>query len=84
LQAAFISQSSDWSASRELFARSLDTASHLDLPLECARVQAAWGEAALRHSAGSAEGARLTAAARRTFSEHDARADLARLLALRP
>ena len=69
----------DWPSAIALFAETLEKASGLRLSLEIARVQAAWGEAALQHTPTSGEGRALLAAARAILLAHNARADLASL-----
>ena len=59
-----------------LLATTGENASSLGLRLEIARVQAAWGETALKHSATPERGRELISAARVIFIEHNARADL--------
>jgi DNA-binding SARP family transcriptional activator/predicted ATPase len=79
LRARLLAAEGDWAAAEALFAKTLKAASGLDLPLETARLQAAWGEAALRHSPTPQDGQASIAAARRVLLAHDARADLATL-----
>jgi tetratricopeptide (TPR) repeat protein len=77
LRARLLAAGGDWPAARAAFAQALELGSGLDIPLEAARTQAAWGQAALRHS--PAEGRALLAAARAALAAHDARAELASL-----
>ena len=79
LRAQGLAADGDWPAAEALFGQTLEGARDLGLPLEVARVQAAWGQAALRHTSGSAHGAALVAAARAVMAAHQARADLAAL-----
>ncbi|HEU5199398.1 MAG TPA: hypothetical protein VFU32_07165, partial [Ktedonobacterales bacterium] len=66
----------DWQAANTLFADTLDRATQLRLPLEQARIQAAWGQLLLRSSASTQRGQHLLDEARHTFTAHDARAEL--------
>jgi hypothetical protein len=79
LRAALLAAQGDWPAANALFAETLERASGLGLSLEVARVQAAWGQATLRHSPHPNEGRALIAAARAVLAAHNARADLAAL-----
>jgi hypothetical protein len=79
LHARLLAATGDWSAADALFAETLENASSLGLPLEIARVQAAWGETALKYSATPERGRELIAAARAILIDHNARADLAAL-----
>jgi tetratricopeptide (TPR) repeat protein len=77
LHARLLATRGDWPAANELFARALERASDLDLPLEIARTQAAWGESLLRHaSQPDKDGRALLASAREVFTEYDAAAEL--------
>jgi tetratricopeptide (TPR) repeat protein len=79
LRARLLAAGGDWAAANALFSETLESASGLGLSLEIARVQAAWGEAALHHSPTPDEGRALIAAARAILVAHNARADLAKL-----
>jgi tetratricopeptide (TPR) repeat protein len=79
LQANLLAANGDWPAAHALFSETLKIAAGLGLPLEVARVQAAWGKAALRYSSLAEEGRALIAAARTTLASQNARADLATL-----
>jgi hypothetical protein len=79
LRARLLAAGGDWAAANALFSETLESASGLGLSLEIARVQAAWGEAALHHSPTPDEGRALIAAARVILVAHNARADLAKL-----
>jgi DNA-binding SARP family transcriptional activator/tetratricopeptide (TPR) repeat protein len=79
LRARLLAMSGDWPAANALFAEILERASGLGLPLEIARVQAAWGMAALRYSPAPNEGRALIAEARAILAAYNARADLAGL-----
>jgi hypothetical protein len=75
LRARLLAATGSWPAANACFAVLLERATALDLPLEIARVQAAWGTAALGHAPPGHDGAALIAAARATFAEHDARGE---------
>jgi DNA-binding SARP family transcriptional activator len=79
LRASFLAVNGDWPAAKALFSETLDLASSLGLPLEIARVQAAWGKAALQYSPVPEEGRALIAAARMILVSHIAKADLSTL-----
>ncbi|MFL5656366.1 MAG: AAA family ATPase [Ktedonobacteraceae bacterium] len=77
LHARLLATRGNWPAANELFARALERASDLDLPLEIARTQAAWGESLLRYaSQPDKDGRALLAQAREAFTEYDAAAEL--------
>lgn len=78
LYARLFAEMGKWPEAPALFGSALERAARLDLPLEVARVQAAWGEATLRHASPSsaAAGRELLAAACETFTVYHARADL--------
>jgi DNA-binding SARP family transcriptional activator/tetratricopeptide (TPR) repeat protein len=76
LRARWLAGSGDWPAANALFAETSRRAADLNIPLEIARTQAAWGEAALRHSPAPDQGRALLAEAHAVFEAHDARADL--------
>jgi DNA-binding SARP family transcriptional activator/tetratricopeptide (TPR) repeat protein len=76
LRARLLAAGGNWPAADACFGMLFERAAALDLPLEIARVQAAWGTAALRHAPTPHPGSRLIAAARATFAAHDARAEL--------
>ncbi len=82
LRARLLAATGGWPAADACFAGLLECAAALNLPLEIARVQAAWGMAALNYAPSCAAGATLIAAARATFTEHDARAELCALPAI--
>lgn len=76
LQAQLLAAQGDLSSANALFAEVLHQAKDLDLDLEAARTQAAWGEAALRYAPTPDQGYPLLTEARAVFAAHDARADL--------
>jgi DNA-binding SARP family transcriptional activator/tetratricopeptide (TPR) repeat protein len=79
LRARLLAARGDWPSAQALFRETLSDAQGLGLPLEVARVQAAWGQCELRYAGDPIPGQALLAAARATLSAHAARADLARL-----
>ncbi|HET9221266.1 MAG TPA: tetratricopeptide repeat protein, partial [Roseiflexaceae bacterium] len=79
LHARLLAASGNWPAADARFAALFERAAALDLPLEIARVQAAWGMAAQTHAPRPDTGIALIAAARATFAAHDARAELCAL-----
>jgi tetratricopeptide (TPR) repeat protein len=79
LRARLLADGGDWRAADALFAKTLERASGLGLPLEVARTQAAWGESALHHSPTPEDGRIFLAQARAILAAHDARAELAAL-----
>jgi DNA-binding SARP family transcriptional activator/predicted ATPase len=68
-----------FSEANALFASLMDRAERLELPLECARTQAAWGETLLRAGSSVQEGRVLLAEALKTLKVHQALAELAAL-----
>jgi tetratricopeptide (TPR) repeat protein len=79
LRANLLAANEEWPAAQALFKETLDIASKMSIPLETARVQAAWGKSALRYSSAPEEGYALIAAARTILVAHNARADLSML-----
>jgi DNA-binding SARP family transcriptional activator len=82
LRARLLAATGAWPAADACFAALLARAAALDLPLEVARVQAAWGVAALDHASSLQAGPARIAAARATFATHGARAEYDALNAL--
>ena len=76
LQAGLFAVKGNWPAAEGLFAETLERAGSLTMPLETARVQAAWGRAARRYSPDPNQGAALLGSARSVFEAMQARADL--------
>jgi len=76
LHARLLAANGDWPKANELFAHALEQATGLDLPLEIARTQAAWGESLLRYASQPNNGRALLAHAREVFTEYDAIAEL--------
>ena len=76
LQARLLGARGEWANAQARFAQTLEQAAHLDLPLEVARTQAAWGEVSLLAAASSPSGRALLAQAHHTFAAHQAQAEL--------
>jgi DNA-binding SARP family transcriptional activator len=76
LHARLLATHNAWHDSNTLFAKTLECASNLNLRLEIARTQAAWGESLLRHSPDHHNGHALLAEARKLFANYNARAEL--------
>jgi DNA-binding SARP family transcriptional activator/predicted ATPase len=79
LQARLLAALGDWPAANDLFAKTLESAVSLGLALEIARVQAAWGENMLKHSAVSVAGRELITLAQAVFVDLNAHSDLVAL-----
>jgi len=80
LHARLLAANGDWPKANDLFAHALEQATGLDLPLEIARTQAAWGESLLRYASQPNNGRALLAQAREVFTEYDAAAELKALI----
>jgi len=76
LRARLLAAGGQWSEASALFASALQQSISLDLILEGARTQAAWGQALLRFTPVSREGDTLLKAAHATFAAQRAHADL--------
>jgi DNA-binding SARP family transcriptional activator len=76
LHARLLATHNAWHDSNTLFAKTLEWAFNLNLSLEIARTQAAWGETLLRHSPDHHNGQALLAEARKLFANYNARAEL--------
>jgi tetratricopeptide (TPR) repeat protein len=79
LRARLLASGNTWAEAQIAFANALEQATAINLNLEIARTQAAWGEAALRRSPADQEARARIASARETFILHTARADLQRM-----
>jgi DNA-binding SARP family transcriptional activator len=79
LRARLCAVEGEWPEANALFTEALEDASDLGLSLEIARVQAAWGAAALQYSLLPGEGRALITAAHATLAAYKALADLASL-----
>ncbi len=84
VRAQLLAVDGDWPGAKGLFAEVLRRAEDLGLAIECARTQAAWGEAALHHSPVPNQAYSLLTEARETFEAHDASADLQGITCLLP
>jgi tetratricopeptide (TPR) repeat protein len=76
LHAQLLAARGNWSAANTNFAQTLEEAAGLNLPLEVARTQAAWGEAALRYAQPPHNAHDLLSKARKTFTAYKAQAEL--------
>jgi DNA-binding SARP family transcriptional activator len=76
LRAQLLTAGGKWAEAHAVFADTLRRAISLDLPLEVARTQAAYGRAMCRSALALLEGHQLMEAAHDTFTAHNARAEL--------
>ena len=76
VRARLFAANGDWPGANALFAEIARQTQELDLVIELARTQAAWGEAMLRYSPVPDQADPLLAEARSTFAAYHARADL--------
>lgn len=76
IHASLLAGRQDWPAAEKLFAEIVERAAQLELPLEQARTQAAWGQLLLRSGASTQQGHVLLDEARSIFAAHNARAEL--------
>jgi tetratricopeptide (TPR) repeat protein len=76
LRARLLAAGGDWPAAEACFGRAAASAAALDIPLEIARTQAAWGLAALRAGPAPQQGDALLSQTRRIFADHQAAAEL--------
>lgn len=76
LHARLLAAGGDWPTAEACFAKIMAQATKLDLPLEIARTQAAWGEAILRYAPSAGQGQPLLAQAGQVLADHHARAEL--------
>ena len=81
LFARLLAAERDWLAAEALFSETLEQAASASLPLEIARTQAAWGQAALLYSPRTEQGHVLIGKARTFLAAHGARAELNALAA---
>jgi len=80
LRATLQAADGDWPAADASFRHTLAQATSLDLPLEIARTQAAWGQAIVGFVPSPQQGHALLSRAQRVFADHQAVADLNALL----
>jgi tetratricopeptide (TPR) repeat protein len=76
LHACLLAAGSDWSEAEACFTQTMAQAIKLDLPLEIARTQAAWGQAMLRFAPSPHQGYVLLSQAHQVFADHQAAAEL--------
>lgn len=76
LQAYLLAASNNWREAEQCFNQIMEQATKLDLPLEIARTQATWGQAALRYGPTPANGHTLATQARQIFADHQAIAEI--------
>jgi DNA-binding SARP family transcriptional activator/predicted ATPase len=76
LHARLLAARGNWSEANTNFAQALEEAAGLNLPLEVARTQAAWGESALRYAQTPHNTHNLLSKARKTFTAYKAQAEL--------
>jgi DNA-binding SARP family transcriptional activator len=76
LRSCLLAAKGNWRAAQQGFAHTLEQAQALDLPLEIARTQAAWGIAALHAVGATPETQTLLARASEIFIAYHAHADL--------
>jgi DNA-binding SARP family transcriptional activator len=76
LHARLLASDGDWPAAEVCFARALAQATELDLPLEVARTQAAWGQAIIYCGSSPHSGHALLSKAHQVFAAHQATAEL--------
>jgi tetratricopeptide (TPR) repeat protein len=76
LQAHLTAAGGNWPEAEVCFAQTVERATNLDLSLEIARTQAAWGQATLRFSPSPHQGYALLSQARQVFANHQAAAEL--------
>jgi tetratricopeptide (TPR) repeat protein len=76
LHGRLLASSGDWTAAEACFAQAGAAATALDIPLEIARTQAAWGLAALQSGPAAQHGDTFLEQARQVFAGHQAVAEL--------
>jgi tetratricopeptide (TPR) repeat protein len=76
LRARLLAAGGDWPAAKACFAQVASQAARLDIPIEVARTQAAWGQAMLQYDTAPGRSDILLSQARRRFVDYQARADL--------
>jgi ATP/maltotriose-dependent transcriptional regulator MalT len=82
LQARILAAQGDWLGADALFSETFKRASELDLALEVARTQVAWGETALLYAPVSRDWYTLLVAGRQIFAAYDAHGELQALAVL--
>ena len=76
LWATLLAAGGSWPEAEGCFAQTLERAGKLDIPLEIARTQAAWGRTAVRYAPSPYHSQSLLEQARQVFADHQARAEL--------
>ena len=76
LRASLLAAAGNWPAAEACFHQGVAQATQLDLPLEIARTQVAWGQAALRYSPSPHQGYTLLSQVEPVLAEHQAEAEL--------
>jgi len=76
LRGCMLAADGNWPAAKASFTQTLAQAADLDLPLEIARTQAAWGQAIVRFAPEPHQGYVLLGQAQQVFAHHQAIADL--------
>ena len=76
LHARLLAASGDWPAAEACFTQAATDAAKLDIPLEIARTQAAWGMAAIQSGLAPHQADALLSQARQIFADHQAAAEL--------
>jgi tetratricopeptide (TPR) repeat protein len=76
LRGCLLAAEGNWPEAEACFHQTLAQAAGLDLPLEVARTQAAWGQAALRYGPAPQQGHSLLGQAHPVLVEHQATAEL--------
>jgi DNA-binding SARP family transcriptional activator/predicted ATPase len=76
IHASLLAGRQAWPTAEKLFAEIVERAAQLELPLEQARIQAAWGQLLLRSGTSTQKGHFLLDEARHIFAAYNARAEL--------
>jgi DNA-binding SARP family transcriptional activator len=84
LRAGLLAAGGAWARAEACFNQAAARATALDLPLEIARTQAAWGQAALRFAPAPRQGYTLLGQAETVFADYQAAADLDALKTANP
>jgi tetratricopeptide (TPR) repeat protein len=76
LRACFLAAGGEWPEAETCFSQTVAQATKLDLPLEIARTQAAWGQATIRYAPTPQPGYTLLSQAQQVLAEHQAGAEI--------
>jgi hypothetical protein len=76
LRGCMLAADGNWPAAQASFTQTLAQATNLDLPLEIARTQAAWGQAIVRFAPSPQQAYALIGQAQHVFADHQAIAEL--------